>query len=229
MYGGRMLGLYDSANRRDEEDDEVVLGDGTEGNGGKWMKPILFAQLPAAVSEVGDPKFEREGSFSFENVDMVEAQNGLRLTTLNCNLDVPVWIEMLDRTERRRKLVVPSEADDPVTQRQESLENMPSMTDDDGEQLTEDEIDFDQAERTPRTKGRKIMDQIAKTVNFDQFARSVATSTAKTGKQVVKQGKRLELLLERRSSLQFRGQRLPFNIQRNRRPETRRRRKSHLE
>ncbi|KAI2502257.1 hypothetical protein MHU86_12229 [Fragilaria crotonensis] len=124
---------------------------------------------------------------------------------------------------------VPSEADDPITsQRQDSLENMPSMTDDDGEQLTEDELDFDQAERTPRTKGRKIMDQIAKTVNFDQFARSVATSTAKTGKQVVKQGKKVELLLERRSSLQFRGQRPPFNIQRNRRPETRRRRKSHL-
>ncbi|KAI2512105.1 hypothetical protein MHU86_2393 [Fragilaria crotonensis] len=126
MYGGRMLGLYDSANRRDEEDDEVVLGDGTEGNGGKWMKPILFcAQLPAAVARLATPSL-KERFFSFENVDMVEAQNGLRLTTLNCNLDVPVWIEMLDRTERRRKLVyvvrviVDSEDDDEEVRKKSS-------------------------------------------------------------------------------------------------------------
>ena len=286
-YGGRMLGLYDTANKREEEADEVVLGDGTEGNGGKWMKPILFcAQLPAAVPRMATPKLEGEHSFSFENADLVDAQSGTLLTTSNCNLDVPVWIEMLDRTERRRKLayvvrvIVDSEDDDvegrkksssfcrlrsgrtlagiirsglgnskrrpspkpvrdrrisrvdsrskifdpPVierlepreifmsleatgqspsrgvssevdypftTQRQGSVENLPSMTDEDGEQLTEDEFDVEQTERTPRTKGRKIMDQIAKTVNFDQFARSVATSTAKTGKQVVKQGKKV--------------------------------------
>ena len=285
-YGGRMLVLFDSANCKGDEKVEVVGADCMEGNGGMWMKPILFrAQLPTTTTRLTTPKGDPDRSFSFEKADLNESRSNLHLTTLNCSLDVPIWIEMLHRTERRRQLAylvrVVVEVDDdevegrkkpssfcrlrsgralaefirsgvsepkriappksykerkglgvesrgrlldpPVIeridagemlnenvdmtrwspprssgvddqiapQRTEDVELFQSFTDEDGDMLTDDEIDFDNVEKTPRTKGRKIMDQIVRTVNFDQIARSVATNTAKTGKQVVKQSKKV--------------------------------------
>lgn len=287
-YGGRMLGLYDFANKT-EDDDHFDLGDGTEGTGGKWMKPLLFSAqaFTAAVT----PRLEKDRSFSFDAADYHDPHSDLRLTTLNCSLDIPVWIEMMDRTERRRKLAYvvrvvvdnegdeapgvntssvfcrlrsgrtlaeiiraglgdhkkgelktssseslkskeqreidcpvleqsdsgeteahsdlakvpsspqrnpPRQADAQLSPRQEDAYQIEPISEEAVDELTDDELEFpfDQAGITPKkqTKGRKIMDQIAKTVNFDQFARTVATSTAKTGKQVVKQGKKVQFL-----------------------------------
>jgi Protein of unknown function, DUF547/Protein of unknown function (DUF1769) len=277
IYGGRMLGLYDSFSRKGD----FTLADmEPESIDRKWMKPIYFRPQWDNLTKPTTPKHERNGSNAFQDSQKPELPSDLRLNTSNCKLDVPVWIEMLDRTTRRRKLayavrvVVDYNENDTEGQkrrfsfcrlrsgkvlaeviqagleepkklhtskqfeekkllREDSFNNLnvdlytefvstenntvsqivphsPSrdgnseteegtnmlhsnegqlitvVDNEDKYPLSDDEFDADLNEITPRKlyKGRKIMDQIVKTVNFDNFARTVATNTAKTGKQV---------------------------------------------
>jgi hypothetical protein len=106
-FGGRMLGLYDSAYKSDGDDDLDQEADDDAESGGKWMKPILFtASMAPSISKPSTPRLlEIDMSLSFDAQDSDEATDELHLTTANSSLDVPVWIEMMHRSSRRRQLV----------------------------------------------------------------------------------------------------------------------------
>jgi hypothetical protein len=124
-YGGRMLGLYHPSsnkggNKATEEqyhsDEDAVgneLGDGPEmtddGSSNKdapWMKPlVLSAHEPSTVTA----SYDTSPLDSANPNPMIDYEVGgdhagfpekITFSSEHCQLDVPAWIEMMNRTER---------------------------------------------------------------------------------------------------------------------------------
>lgn len=126
-FGGRMLGLYESAYKTDDEDgpDQEIDADGE--TGGKWMKPILFRVNGTSLNAKATTPRADSDAFSFDGQDSDEPPNELHLTTTNSSLDVPVWIELMHRSSRRRQLAyvvrVIVDSDDGVKEDEEALDS----------------------------------------------------------------------------------------------------------
>jgi hypothetical protein len=106
-YGGRMLGLFKSdssgmgGEARQSDDESESDEEDEEGFGGKrdrqWMRPIhLKARLAGPSASDLEAPLE-----SFESSDPVLRS----LLAGNFEIDVPVWIEMMNRTARKRQLL----------------------------------------------------------------------------------------------------------------------------
>ena len=117
-YGGRMLGLYipgssnqreEIANPDDEDDAQLLELDESEGKRQhSWMRPLLLSAQkvsPAVDSTLMSkelPSLSPATSFqmSFSDHDLP-----ISLSAGNFRIDVPGWIETVDRTDRRRQLL----------------------------------------------------------------------------------------------------------------------------
>ncbi len=118
-YGGRMLGLYipgssnqreEIANPDDEDDAQLMELDESEGKRqNSWMRPLLFTAQKVSpaldttlMSKELLPSLSPANSFqmSFSDRDVP-----ISLSAGNFRIDVPGWIETVDRTDRRRQLL----------------------------------------------------------------------------------------------------------------------------
>lgn len=125
-YGGRLLGLYESSspcivatNSADTEGPE--LEDESEGEDAKWMNQVVFTAIDIGSIKSTTPTNALEDSnFSFDALGVDMSKDDLYLTAANCSLDVPVWIDMMHRTQKRRQLAyvvrVIVEGDETATQ-----------------------------------------------------------------------------------------------------------------
>lgn len=114
-YGGRMLGLYvpGSSNQReeinnpdDEDDAQVMELDESEGKRqNSWMRPLLLSAHK--LSPVVDMTKELPSLSPTVSFQMSFSDNDLPicLSAGMFRIDVPGWIEMVHRTDRRRQLL----------------------------------------------------------------------------------------------------------------------------
>lgn len=110
-YGGRMLGLFTanpngrdhSRNPDDEEPGKLALDyPGTSVvEDSSWMEPVLLrAQLPTmALTPTAASEVARQPYFDTEQQAIPE-----NFLQSNCCLDIPAWVETMDRSERRRQV-----------------------------------------------------------------------------------------------------------------------------
>ena len=126
-YGGRLLGLYIPESQKgghagDEQyhsdegedmDDQLDIGVSNKAHG-LWMKPLfLCAHEPSSLSAakealVPKPLLENP-STSADDVIVnppaaIISKQKLMFSRDHCQIDVPAWIEMMNRTERIRQL-----------------------------------------------------------------------------------------------------------------------------
>ena len=118
-FGGRMLGLFEKAGPTASSKPntseaspvtdvaEPVVDEKDEGpdgskSPGQWMKPIIFQALDAA-SVTSLPSSIPEGHRRSRSESKVDTAK-LLLSLEHSSVDAPIWIEMLNRTDRARQL-----------------------------------------------------------------------------------------------------------------------------
>lgn len=112
-YGGRMLGLYipgGSNNREevnnpdDEEDAEQIVDESEARRKNSWMRPLL---LSAQTSSTTTATKDFPPAFPSRSLQIISGDISVPITLSagNFRIDVPGWIEMTNRTDRRRQLL----------------------------------------------------------------------------------------------------------------------------
>jgi hypothetical protein len=111
-YGGRMLGLYipggsshkeEVNNPDDEEDAEQNIVDDTEGRRkNSWMRPLLLTAQASSTTTKDFPPLSPSRSLQMTSGDLSVP---ITLSAGNFRIDVPGWIEMTNRKDRRRQLL----------------------------------------------------------------------------------------------------------------------------
>jgi hypothetical protein len=110
-YGGRMLGLYipggsnhkEEVNNPDDEEDAEQVVDEIEGRRkNSWMRPLLLNAQTSSTTTKDFPPISPARSLQMTSNDLSVP---VSLSTGNFRIDVPGWIEMTNRTDRRRQLL----------------------------------------------------------------------------------------------------------------------------
>ena len=118
-YGGRMLGIYSPTSERlrrsaesasdDEMDIKPDVDDQEVTEKGNWLQPLrICAHISSAT--LSPPQTQpaistdvmAAAAFTFDNV--VEPSGSTKLIAEHFQVDVPIWIETMNRTERSRQL-----------------------------------------------------------------------------------------------------------------------------
>ena len=118
-YGGRVMGLFqprsgtnptNEVNYASDDEEEPSLGDG-KADKKRWMKALQFrayetghspTSVTASVTGAA-PKFSEEQLLSDDAPAPTEQRN-LVFSSDDSRLDVPAWVEVLNRTKRSRQL-----------------------------------------------------------------------------------------------------------------------------
>jgi hypothetical protein len=113
-YGGRMLGLHSLGKNStmlppedDDFDDELLEADNMEGGvrtRTEWLRPLQLRAIEANVVPIHRRK-PSESSLKLETKNSnCEDFSWLYFSSENYRLDVPAWIEMMNRSDRVRQL-----------------------------------------------------------------------------------------------------------------------------
>ena len=111
-YGGRMLGIFsplsqdmgDGSESDNEPDAKLDTEENVIPEKGNWLKPLRICAhitnscvvTPTAASTDASP------TFTFDNV--VELSGSTKLIASSFQVDVPIWIEIMNRSERSHQL-----------------------------------------------------------------------------------------------------------------------------
>jgi len=111
-YGGRMLGIFSPTSQAmrsgtqsdDEPDAKLDFEDVVAPEKGNWLKPLrICAHVPNPVlSSPIASSTDLTTAFTFDNV--WDRTGFTKLITESFQVDVPIWIEMMNRSERSRQL-----------------------------------------------------------------------------------------------------------------------------
>ena len=123
-YGGRMLGIFsplsqdmgDGSQSDNEPDAKLDTEENVMPEKGNWLNPLRICAHITNSSMVTPTAASTDASrtFTFDNV--VEPSGSTKLIASSFQVDVPIWIEIMNRSERCRQLayVVRVVVDDPL-------------------------------------------------------------------------------------------------------------------
>ena len=115
-YGGRVMGLFQPRSGTSptnevnyaSDEEELSFGDGKAGKK-RWMKALQFRAYEAGqsstnvTSSITASKSGSEEQLS-DDAPAIEQQTEIVFSSDDSRLDVPAWVEVLNRTERSRQL-----------------------------------------------------------------------------------------------------------------------------